>query len=259
MSREAIQEAGRGDDIVFFDRSGFTQSPGQATLFWLGDQLQTWDEYDGIKSAVVGMLSGGVSGFSLTHSDTGGYNAFAINISGKEVPIVARSKELLMRWVELSTFTSVLRTHEGLNPAISAQVDSDPETLAHFARMAKIYKALGFYRKQLVDEAASTGHPVVRHPFLEYPNDPNTYGLRYQYMFGSEFMFAPVVDEGATNVQLYLPAGSWTNVWTGDTLNVSKGIWIDVAAPLGKPALFYKNDSAIGRKFVANLKDEGLY
>ncbi len=259
VNREAIQEAGRGDDIVFFDRSGFTQSPGQATLFWLGDQLQTWDEYDGIKSAVVGMLSGGVSGFSLTHSDTGGYNAFAVNISGKEVPIVARSKELLMRWVELSTFTSVLRTHEGLNPAISAQVDSDPETLAHFARMAKIYQALGFYRKQLVEEAASTGHPVVRHPFLEYPNDPDTYGLRYQYMFGSEFMFAPVVDEGATNVQLYLPAGSWTNVWTGDTLNVSKGIWIDVAAPLGKPALFYKNGSAIGRKFVANLKDEGLY
>ena len=28
VSREAIEEAGRGDDIVFFDRSGFTRSPG---------------------------------------------------------------------------------------------------------------------------------------------------------------------------------------------------------------------------------------
>ena len=27
VNREAIEEAGRGDDIVFFDRSGFTQSP----------------------------------------------------------------------------------------------------------------------------------------------------------------------------------------------------------------------------------------
>jgi alpha-glucosidase len=33
VAREAIEEAGRGDDIVFFDRSGFTQSPGAATLF----------------------------------------------------------------------------------------------------------------------------------------------------------------------------------------------------------------------------------
>ena len=40
VAREAIEEAGRGDDIVFFDRSGFTRSPGYATLFWLGDQLQ---------------------------------------------------------------------------------------------------------------------------------------------------------------------------------------------------------------------------
>ena len=258
LNREAIQEAGRGDDIVFFNRSGFTQSPGQATLFWLGDQLQTWDEYDGIKTAVVGMLSGGISGFSLTHSDTGGYNAFAVNILGKKVPIVARSKELLMRWVELSTFTSILRTHEGLNPAISAQVNSDSETLMHFARMAKIYKALGFYRKQLANEAARTGHPIVRHPFLEYPNDLNTYGLRYQYMFGSELMFAPVVDAGATKVQLYLPAGNWTNLWTGETLNAANGKWIQVAAPLGKPALFYKMESAIAKQFVAALKAEDI-
>jgi len=34
--------------------------------------METWDEYDGIKTAVVGLLSGGVSGFSLLHSDTGG-------------------------------------------------------------------------------------------------------------------------------------------------------------------------------------------
>jgi alpha-glucosidase len=35
-NREAIDEAGRGDDMVFFSRAGFTQSPGVATLFWLG-------------------------------------------------------------------------------------------------------------------------------------------------------------------------------------------------------------------------------
>ena len=83
VNREAIEEAGRGEDIVFFNRSGFTQSPGAATLFWLGDQMQTWDQYDGIKSAVVGMLSGGVSGFSLLHGDAGGYVSLSLKVAGQ--------------------------------------------------------------------------------------------------------------------------------------------------------------------------------
>ncbi|HET9069697.1 MAG TPA: TIM-barrel domain-containing protein, partial [Amaricoccus sp.] len=116
VSREAIEEAGRGEDITFFDRSGFTRSPGIATLFWLGDQMQTWDEYDGIRTAVVGLLSGGVSGFSLVHSDTGGYVSAKIDVDGRKVPIIARTPELLMRWMELNAFTAVLRSHEGLDP-----------------------------------------------------------------------------------------------------------------------------------------------
>jgi alpha-glucosidase len=257
VNREAIEEAGRGDDIVFFDRSAFTRSPGSATLFWLGDQLQTWDEYDGIKTAVVGMLSGGVSGFSLTHSDTGGYNAFGISAFGHTIPIIGRSRELLMRWTELSAWTSALRTHVGLNPGISAQIWDDDASLAHFARMTKLYKALGPYRTQVMDEAARTGHPVVRHPFLEFPNDPNTYSLRYQFMLGSEFMVAPVVDAGAQQVRLYLPAGAWVNLWTAEAM-ASKGQWVDAAAPLGKPAVFFKQGSAAGEQLRATLKAEDI-
>lgn len=259
VNREAIEEAGRGDDIVFFNRSGFTRSPGAATLFWLGDQLQTWDEYDGIKSAVVGLQSGGVSGFSLLHADTGGYNAFSATIDGKKIPVIARTKELLMRWMELSAFTVVFRTHEGLDPSISAQIDTDAQTLAHLSRCAKIYKALAFYRTELIAEAARTGHPVVRHPFLQYPDDPNTYALRYQFTYGSELMVAPVLDKGAQQVKVYLPRGDWVNLWTGESVNTSAGQWLDVPAPLGKPALFYRKDSPIGARLIDELKAVGVW
>jgi hypothetical protein len=62
-----------------------------ATLFWLGDQLQSWDAYSGIKTAVVELLSGGVSGFSLLHSDTGGYDSLQFHLAGKEIPVLAKS------------------------------------------------------------------------------------------------------------------------------------------------------------------------
>ncbi len=161
LHREAIEETGRGEDFVFWNRSGFTQSPGVATAFWLGDQLQTWDEYDGIKTAVVGLLSGGISGFSLLHSDTGGF------VANKTFPVIARSKELLMRWMELNAFTVIFRTHDGLIPDISAQIDTDEETLSHLARFGQVYKLLAPYRKTLVAQAAKVGYPVVRHLVLE--------------------------------------------------------------------------------------------
>ena len=63
-NREAIREAGRGEDIVFFNRSGYTRSPRYSTLFWLGDQLVDWNKHDGIKSAVTGLLSSGLSGYA---------------------------------------------------------------------------------------------------------------------------------------------------------------------------------------------------
>jgi alpha-glucosidase len=254
VHREAIEETGRGSDFVLWNRSGFTRSPGISTSFWLGDQLQTWDEYDGIKTAVVGLLSGGISGFSLLHSDTGGF--VAAKISG--FPVIARSKELLMRWMELNAFTTIFRTHEGLVPSISAQVDTDAETLSHFARFAQIYRALASYRKALVGQAAAIGYPVVRHLFLHYPNDSNVYNLRYQFMLGSDFLIAPVLDKGAEAIRLYLPAGNWTHLWTQRTFAEQNGQWITVAAPLGQPGVFFKTGSKPGEQLVATLQASAI-
>jgi hypothetical protein len=51
-----------------------------------------------------------------------------------------RSKELLLRWIELNAFTAVFRTHEGNRPAANAQVYSDDETIGHFSRFARVYR-----------------------------------------------------------------------------------------------------------------------
>ena len=212
VNREAISEAGRGDDIVFFNRSGYTKSPRYSTLFWVGDQLVDWDEHDGIKSAVTGLLSSGLSGYSLEHSDIGGYTAM-------DNPLLQyhRSKELLLRWIELGAFTAVFRTHEGNIPEVNHQIYSDEETLRHFVRFAKIYAAWKPYRMELVKEASETGLPVVRHPFVHYPNDPEVLGLEYQFMVGTGLMVAPVLDPGTDIVEVYLPAGKWVHLWTGES------------------------------------------
>ena len=243
LNREAIQEAGRGEDIVFFNRSGYTRSPRYSTLFWLGDQLVDWDEHDGIKSAVTGLLSSGFSGYTLEHSDIGGYTAID-NFLLK----YHRSKELLMRWIELGAFTVVFRTHEGNIPEVNHQIYSDPETRAHFARFAKVYAAWKPYRIELVKEASETGLPVVRHPFVHYPDDSEVLGLEYQFMVGPDLMVAPVLDPNEDTVEIYLPAGRWVHLWSDRKYgSLDKGVYETVRAPIGEPAVFYKESSDVGR------------
>lgn len=255
LNREAIEEAGLGDEAVFFTRSGFTRSPGRSTLFWLGDQTVSWDEFDGIKSAVTGMLSSGMSGFSLNHSDIGGYTAIRNPLQSYR-----RNKELLQRWTELAAFTPVFRTHEGNRPDENHQIFSDEDTLEHFARLAKVYQAWAPYRAELVAEAAKTGHPVVRHLFVHYPDDPNVLGLRYEeFLVGTELLVAPVLDPGRDEVRAYLPAGEWVHLWTGERFgNPERGSFQTVKAPIGRPAVFFRSGSAVGQRFRAQLAAEGL-
>ncbi|CAK7340243.1 unnamed protein product [Dovyalis caffra] len=249
--REDPEEA-----LVFFMRAGFRDSPKWGMLFWEGDQMVSWQANDGIKSAVVGLLSSGLSGYAFNHSDIGGYCAVNLPFINYQ-----RSEELLMRWMELNAFTTVFRTHEGNKPSCNSQFYSNHKTLSHFARCAKLYKAWYSYRIQLVKEAARKGLPVCRHLFLHYPNDRNVHSLSYQqFLIGTEILVVPVLDKGKKNVKAYFPEGdacSWQHIWSGKLFK-EQGSEAWVEAPVGYPAVFIKAGSTVGETFVENLRNFGI-
>jgi len=254
LNREAVQEADVEGDFMFFSRSGNAFSPGVSTLFWIGDQLCSWDEFDGIKTVVPALLSSGLSGYSLQHTDTGGYLSLSLPSL-----VFHRSKELFQRWLELNAFTVLLRMHASNEPEKNHQYNSDAETLEHFSRMSRVFASLAPYRAELMAEAQETGVPVVRHPLLHYTDDPQAWALTQQFMLGSELMVAPVIHEGAVEVELYLPAGRWVHVWTGEVFgNEEAGVTITVPAPIGEPAVFFVEGSTWGNTWVETLSEEGL-
>ena len=254
VNRDAIDSLPDSAEYLPFNRSGFTKSPGHMSLGWLGDQLQSWDGYDGIKTAVAGMLSGGMSGFSFLHSDIGGYDSLPPLLGGSK-RLFTRTPELLMRWMELGALSPVMRTHEGLAPAQNIQWDSSQELIDQLKQCVKIYLAWKDYRKTLIQEATERGWPVTRHLFLHYPDDPNVYNLRYQYLLGSELLAAPALDPGITSVRAYLPAGKWELLWTGETFgSAARGDWYEVSAPIGRPALLGKVGSPISTQIANALR-----
>lgn len=260
LNREVLTENDLLGDVLIFNRSGHTQTPRYSSLLWLGDQLTTWDKYDGMLSALHGLIGGGFSGIALNHSDTGGYTSLSAYGLG-----YSREEEQLKRWTEMNSFTAVLRTHEGNQPEENAQIYSDDEAMEHFARFTKVYKALGFYRRQLYTEASERGWPVVRHLMLEYPEDVQSQKIDDQFLLGSEILVAPVKNKCWTypfcpyNKELYLPEGQWVHLWSGKVYgDEGTGKYITVKAPIGKPAVFYRKGSDVARQFIANLIELGV-
>lgn len=255
LNREVLEENGLVGKVLVWNRSGHTKTPGVSTLLWEGDQLTTWDKYDGLVSALHGLINGGLSGIALNHSDTGGYTSLSAGGVGYD-----REVELLERWAEMSAFTAVLRTHEGNQPQHNAQVYDDAR-IAQFARMSKVYKALAPYRETLFAEAHQKGWPVVRHLLLEHPNDPESWSIDDEFMLGSELLVAPVKNKCFTwplcpyDKEVYLPPGRWVHLWTGKVFgDAARGARVKVKAPIGQPAVFYREGSRAGADLVTRLR-----
>ena len=260
LNREALTEVGKLDDVLVYNRSGHTATPGAAMVMWQGDQLVTWDKYDGLVSAIHGLVSGGFSGISINHSDIGGYTSMAwLNLGYN------RSKDLLKRWTEMAAFTALMRTHEGNQPPLNAQVYTDQDTRAHFSKMTRVYRALAFYRDQLFNEAATKGWPVVRHMVMHWPTEEALYDISDQFLLGSEILVAPIKNKCFTwpvcpyNKEVTLPPGQWVHLWSGELYGDANAVsTISVQAPFGEPAVFYPQGSAVGATFVTNLIAEGI-
>lgn len=217
----------RGTDAVDFHRDAYATSPRYARLFWMGDQNVDWSAQDGMRSALTGMLSAGLSGFALNHSDTGGYTTLI-------TPPVQRSAELLERWSEMNAFGgAMLRTHEGNRPTLNVQVYSTPQVARAFAVWARVFRALGPYRQRLEREAHTSGMPIVRPLWL---TDLRLGALTSEFTLGTDILVAPAFAPGVTRTRVILPPGRWVHVWSDRVYQGPRTV--TVASPLGRPVVF---------------------
>lgn len=268
LNQEVLQEMGVQDEVNFWSRSGYTLSPRYSTGFFNGDQLNSWDEYDGIKTIVNAILSGGLSGVPFYRFSYSGFWSINLkNFFAKLPPETQRkipadiipqiryenSQEHVARRVELATFASYSMIGlPALNTTAASTVSAPDE---FFMRFAGIHTELAPYRTRLVSEAAERGLPMVRHLMLHYPSDPEVYKVRYQFLYGPEFLVRPVLDPGVNKVSVYLPAGKWVHLFTQGVYGKAEaGSWVDVAAPIGEPAVFFKQGSPVGEALVKGMR-----
>jgi alpha-glucosidase (family GH31 glycosyl hydrolase) len=215
-------------DVVEFDRSGYAGSQGYTPVVWGGDQRPDWTQDHGLPSVVRGGITAGLSGFAIWGPDIEG-NGF--------------SKELWARWVEFGALTPIMRNHLWSKPYGAVDLWYDSQTVGLFRSYAQLHISLFPYLYTYAQEAAKDGLPVMRHPLLEFPNDPKAYDTEAEYLLGEKILVAPVVEQGATSRSLYLPKGSWVNYWTGKI--IEGGQQITVAAPLEQIPILIRSGSIL--------------
>ncbi len=89
-------------------------------------------------------------------------------------------------------------------------------------RFARLKNELMPYLYEAGREAHEKGLPVMRPMQLAFPGDPACDHLDRQYLLGPDLLVAlDISAEG--DVEYYLPAGTWTNLLTGEVAD--GGVW----------------------------------
>jgi len=105
------------------------------------------------------------------------------------------------------------------------------------------YRLLPYYYT-LFYKAHTIGSTVIRPLFHEYPKDKKTFDIFLQFLIGSNIMIAPVTDEGARQVEVYIPSSDWYNYYTGEQYLYSKQ-FLNISSPLDTIPIFLKGGSII--------------
>ena len=153
-----------------------------------------------------------------------------------------RSDELTARWVQLGTFSPILRLHSSNNPFLAKEPWMFPrETRDAIDDALRFRVRLVPYLHTMNHRAATDGVPLVLPMYHLAPDEPAAYDVPNEFAFGSELIVAPITRPRDPVTMLgsaraWLPEGTWTDIATG--VVVAGGRTVELHRGLGSvPAL----------------------
>lgn len=204
-------------------RGGTTGLQTYNVFPWSTDVSRSWG---GLAPQITIMLNSGLSGLGYMSHDVGG---FAID------PEAPYDPELYVRWLQLGTFSPVLRTHSQK----SAEPYCYPEQQDIILPLIKERYRWLPYNYTLAYENASQGLPLVRPLNFYTPGSTRFDDINDEYLWGSDVLVAPVLTQGATNRKVIFPDGEWVDITSPETL-YHGGDTIIYNAPLEVLPLFVR-------------------
>ncbi|HAQ63669.1 MAG TPA: hypothetical protein DCR23_04325 [Ruminococcaceae bacterium] len=242
MAYDGFQKMGKVP--VILTRAAYLGSQKYGALVWSGD---IYSDFESLSEQVKAGLNMSMCGIPWWNTDIGGF--WGGDTQTDEF------RELIVRWFQYGVFCPVMRVHgnrhrHGEKKRDVKEPTGDPNEIWSFGeRNFEILKDLVLLRERLrpyiekqMQTASEKGYPVMRPMFFDYPEDEICYTLGEQYMFGDDILFAPVVNRGQTQKEVYLPEGEWVLTKSGETYG--KG-WHTVSAEIDEFVAFVKKGADV--------------
>ena len=191
--------------VFLLTRSAFLGQQRNGATVWSGDVYSSWWA---LRRQVPAGLNFALSGYPYWTTDIGGYHP--LNYA-KTLP--PGYQELYARWFEYGAFCPIFRTHG----------HRDANELWTYGKVFPALLAVDRLRYRLLPyvyslawKVTSEDYTIQRPLVMDFRQDPATWDVGDQFMFGPDLLVSPVLAEHATQRSLYLPVGTlWYDFWTG--------------------------------------------
>lgn len=247
MFYEGLKSEGE-DEIVVLTRAAYPGSQKYGAIVWNGDIPST---FKALRQSVTSGLSMSMSGIPWWNSDIGGFHSGDIESD--------YFRELLVRWFQFGLFSPVMRLHGARNrtanqidrhPGVKERSGGDNEIWSFGEANYPILKNIIHLRERLrpyimkyMNISSENGSPIMRPMFYDFYDDEQCYLLEDQYMFGEDILFAPILELGEVERNVYLPKGTWVNI--NDKITYEGGRTVCAKAEIDQFIAFIKSGSEV--------------
>ncbi len=240
------QRAYKNQRVWSISRNFYLGAQRYAYGMWTGDIGTGFDSMADQRRRMLGSINLGLAKWGM---DTGGF-------------VGDPSSENYARWIQFSAFTPIFRVHGQENKQRQPWVYGAIAEAAAKKVMQLRYTLIPYiysYERQ----AYETGVGLVKPLVFDYPTDSNVAGYYDAWMFGDHLLVAPVITQGQTVKNIYLPAGTWIDYFNGTTYTggntisyqVNSSTWDDVPLFIKKGAIIPSQDfvNYVGEKVIKTV------
>lgn len=226
---EAIKEMYPDKKVLFFSRSSYIGAHRYGGI-WQGDNKSWWSH---ILLNFQQLPSLNMCGFLFIGSDIGGFGCDT-------------TEDLLMRWMQMSVFTPLMRNHSADGTRLQELYQF--RNCDDLKKIVEIRYALIPYLTKIYMNAAENDEMMFRPLAFDYADDEMACRVEDQLMFGNEMMLAPIYTQNAEGRYVYLPEDMYLVRMRGvddyDVEKMSAGHSY-VSAKLNEMIFFVKNKDSL--------------
>ncbi|KAL5110032.1 Neutral alpha-glucosidase AB [Taenia crassiceps] len=187
-----LRRSNRKERPFVLSRAFFAGSQRTAAV-WTGDNSASWDH---LQICTPMLLSMSLTGLTLCGADVGGFFGHP-------------SGELYTRWYQAAAFHPFLRSHAHIDTPKREPWNYEQKYLDAIREVLRLRYSLLPYWYTLFALGEVTSLIPMAPLFFHFPTDENSFSIDDAFMVGEGLLVHPVVHEGASTVDVYLPEGTW--------------------------------------------------